>query len=103
MFPLIGYVTRFEQQGDRFSASVESRIIRMIVHAERVHPKTTSEITGGGTQRSAFRTLLGCREKVGQDCPTNLLTILFATLGKQTRGHHEKSDPNFTHIVSCKL
>jgi hypothetical protein len=24
MFPLIGYVTRFEQQGDRFSASVDA-------------------------------------------------------------------------------
>src|SRR5258708_32499129 len=100
MFPLIGYVTRFEQQGDRFSASVERRIIRMIVHAERVHPKTTSEITGGGTQRSAFRTLLGWREKVGHDCPTNLLTILFTTLGKRARGNTSKYDPSVRHIVS---
>jgi hypothetical protein len=82
---------------------VDRGAVRSGIDAERVHPKTTSEITGSGTQRSAFRTLLGCREKVGQDCPANLLTILFATLGKQARGHHEKSDPNFTHIVSCQL
>ena len=29
MFPLIGYVTRFEQQGDRFSASVTSKCLKM--------------------------------------------------------------------------
>ncbi len=34
MFPLIGYVTRFEQQGDRFSASVDVRVPEDVSHVQ---------------------------------------------------------------------
>jgi hypothetical protein len=34
MFPLIGYVTRFEQQGDRFSASVDVKVPEDVSHIQ---------------------------------------------------------------------
>jgi hypothetical protein len=34
MFPLIGYVTRFEQQGDRFSASVDVKVPEDVSHVQ---------------------------------------------------------------------
>jgi hypothetical protein len=34
MFPPIGYVTRFEQQGDRFSASVEVEVPEDVSHVQ---------------------------------------------------------------------
>jgi len=34
MFPLIGYVTRFEQQGDRFSASVDIEVPEDVSHVQ---------------------------------------------------------------------
>jgi hypothetical protein len=34
MFPLIGYVTRFEQQGDRFSASIDVRVPEDVSHVQ---------------------------------------------------------------------
>jgi hypothetical protein len=34
MFPLIGYVTRYEQQGDRFSASVDVEVPEDISHVQ---------------------------------------------------------------------
>jgi hypothetical protein len=34
MFPLIGYVTRFEQQGDRFSVSVDVQVPEDVSHVQ---------------------------------------------------------------------
>jgi len=34
MFPRIGYVTRYEQQGDRFSASVDIEVPEDISHVQ---------------------------------------------------------------------
>jgi hypothetical protein len=34
MFPLIGYVTRFEQQDDRFSASVDVQVPEDVSHVQ---------------------------------------------------------------------
>jgi hypothetical protein len=77
--------------------------------AEDVNANPSCKITSSGAQSSKYKLFIAFvreiyssafSEKISHNSPTNLLTILFVAMGKQTRRYHEQSNPNLTHITS---
>src|ERR1700719_1403395 len=77
---------------------------------EKVDANSSSEVTRYGAKSCGYEAFAftgksnGTRfiENVSHHPPTDLLTILLVALSKQARDHHEKSNPNLTHIL-CLL